>query len=178
MSEVVAGRQRYAPLNWDGEHAHPCLFCDQTVVDGAMWHSDVEVWICKRCIGDGKLGTLAADARVDRDVWITATVAEYDRCTELVVVRQANDEFEEAAPTDATARREWYHRYLASPAWKARRLIALDKAGYHCQVCNGTDCLDVHHRTYDRIGEEHHSDLTVLCRECHTAFHKAGRLAA
>lgn len=178
MSEVVAGRERYAPADWPGsDHAHPCLFCNQTVVDGAMWAGDVQVWICKHCIEKGKFGTLAADARV-AESWIAATVAEYDRCSELAVVRQANHEFAEPTPTDPTERREWYHRYLKSPAWQARRLIALDNAGHHCQVCNGNECLDVHHRTYERIGAEHHNDLTVLCRECHETFHKAGRLAA
>jgi hypothetical protein len=32
--------------------------------------------------------------------------------------------------------------------------------------------LDVHHRTYENKGKEKLGDLTVLCRECHTKFHK------
>ena len=30
----------------------------------------------------------------------------------------------------------------------------------------------------ERLGEEHHNDLTGLCRTCHETFHKHGRLAA
>jgi len=32
--------------------------------------------------------------------------------------------------------------------------------------------LDVHHLLYDRLGHEKLSDLIVLCRLCHNAFHR------
>jgi len=31
---------------------------------------------------------------------------------------------------------------------------------------------DLHHRTYDRLGNEHHRDLLPLCREHHRAPHE------
>lgn len=67
-----------------------------------------------------------------------------------------------------------YRTYLDSDAWRDRRRHLLRRVGYRCQVCNGSGRLDVHHRTYVRLGHEHPEDLTVLCRTCHRLFHGAG----
>lgn len=67
---------------------------------------------------------------------------------------------------------EEYREYLKSPEWAAMRRWALDRAGHACQVCNSKDHLDVHHRTYERLGHEWPSDLTVLCRDCHGLYHE------
>lgn len=64
-----------------------------------------------------------------------------------------------------------YQAYLQTPEWQAKRDQALDKAGHRCQLCNSNDSLNVHHRTYERRGNEELSDLTVLCRACHSLFH-------
>lgn len=65
-----------------------------------------------------------------------------------------------------------YSKYLQSAEWQNRRKGALRRAGYRCQLCSNKDSiLDVHHRTYKRLGDEHNSDLIVLCRECHDIFH-------
>ena len=65
-----------------------------------------------------------------------------------------------------------YIKYLQSEGWKIKRGGALTAAAYRCQVCNSSKRLDVHHRTYSRLGDEYPEDLTVLCRECHTLFHE------
>ena len=71
-----------------------------------------------------------------------------------------------------------YREYLQTPEWKERRLRHLTSAGYCCQVCNSRkQPLDVHHRTYERRGQEYYKDLIVLCRDCHRTFHEAGKLA-
>ncbi len=64
-----------------------------------------------------------------------------------------------------------YEEYLQTPEWQERRKRALKAAKYRCQVCYSKDNLNVHHRTYERLGEELPSDLTVLCYECHGLFH-------
>ena len=70
-----------------------------------------------------------------------------------------------------------YEDYLQTPHWKHRREDKLRAAGRRCQVCNrGSRTLDVHHRTYERRGQELDEDLIVLCRECHDIFHKHRRL--
>jgi hypothetical protein len=69
-----------------------------------------------------------------------------------------------------------YYAYLESDQWKQRRLFMIRRAGYRCQICNGRRKLQVHHRTYERVGEERIDDLTVLCAECHKLFHRHRRI--
>lgn len=70
-----------------------------------------------------------------------------------------------------------YSEYLLSWHWFWMRVAAEEKAEGRCQVCNSQINLQVHHRTYARRGREALSDLTVLCRECHSLFHKYSRLS-
>lgn len=64
-----------------------------------------------------------------------------------------------------------YDEYLQSPEWKAKRDQAHELAKHRCQLCNSPERLHVHHRTYERIGQEDPTDLTVLCDRCHANFH-------
>jgi hypothetical protein len=63
-----------------------------------------------------------------------------------------------------------YRQYLHSEWWKATRLWALERARYRCENC-GARAVNVHHRTYERLGHEHPSDLQALCRRCHEETH-------
>lgn len=65
-----------------------------------------------------------------------------------------------------------YQEYLRTDEWKVRRDEMLERAGESCQVCNRSNRLEVHHRTYERRGNEAPEDLTVLCQECHGLFHR------
>jgi replicative DNA helicase len=65
-----------------------------------------------------------------------------------------------------------YEEYLSTPEWLVRRDQALERTGSRCQVCYGSDNLNVHHRTYERRGNEDPMDLTVLCQSCHSWFHR------
>lgn len=68
-------------------------------------------------------------------------------------------------------RKATYHEYLASEEWQAKRVGVYEQAGGRCQVCNDSSDLRVHHRTYERVGEEAPGDLTLLCDRCHALFH-------
>lgn len=69
-----------------------------------------------------------------------------------------------------------YDTYIRSQSWRIRADAAKRRAGGRCQVCNGADRLNAHHRTYERIGHEQDDDLIVLCEDCHTLFHRNGKL--
>jgi 5-methylcytosine-specific restriction endonuclease McrA len=72
-----------------------------------------------------------------------------------------------------------YREYLQTPEWDQTRSAALRRGRGACQACNASGCiLHVHHRTYERLGEELASDLIVLCAGCHSLFHKQRELAA
>lgn len=66
-----------------------------------------------------------------------------------------------------------YDEYLKSAEWRQRRYDAIRRANFRCQLCNsdGRGKLQVHHRTYDRIGRESPADLIALCAECHSKHH-------
>ena len=69
-----------------------------------------------------------------------------------------------------------YKEYLQSDHWQQIREYALEDAGRRCQLCNAEHNLHVHHRTYERRGEEAPGDLTVLCAECHQHFHNGRKV--
>lgn len=67
---------------------------------------------------------------------------------------------------------DFYRSFISSAAWQQSpaRLQELAASGYRCRVCNASRRearLEVHHRTYARLGRERPSDLTTLCSTCH-----------
>lgn len=72
-----------------------------------------------------------------------------------------------------------YERYLQTAHWSRVRQAALMRAGHRCELCNGKAGLEVHHRTYERLGCEAAADLITLCSDCHGRVHdKLPTLAA
>ena len=69
-----------------------------------------------------------------------------------------------------------YSQYLLTSHWRKVRKAAIERADGHCQLCGETQRLEVHHNTYQRLGEEKPTDVVCLCRECHVMFHKHKRL--
>lgn len=67
--------------------------------------------------------------------------------------------------------RDAYLSYLQSPEWRKRRDAALRKARFRCEQCQSKRKLQVHHLTYERLGDEAPDDLKVLCERCHEDQH-------
>lgn len=74
-----------------------------------------------------------------------------------------------------------YYSYINSPEWRKTRDEAIDYHGEHCARCgaepgekdmDGWVRLEVHHKTYARLGAEKMEDLEVLCRSCHAEEHE------
>jgi 5-methylcytosine-specific restriction endonuclease McrA len=68
--------------------------------------------------------------------------------------------------------REYREVYLTSDHWRTPAAEARKRAGNKCADCGKQRKLDVHHVTYDRLGNERPEDLVALCRACHNARHK------
>ena len=64
-----------------------------------------------------------------------------------------------------------YHEYLTGEHWRQLSCKMCEEAGFKCRLCGGREVLQVHHRTYERIGREIPSDLFVVCKACHTLIH-------
>lgn len=71
-----------------------------------------------------------------------------------------------------------YDRYLKFDAgWKKRRDERKALDGFKCVFCKSTENLNVHHLTYDRIGNENvRHDLVTLCQDCHKKLHEQIRV--
>ena len=67
-----------------------------------------------------------------------------------------------------------YSRYISSHGWASKRAARLEIDCHRCQTClhDGTLWrLEVHHKTYDRFGDEDvERDLITLCCQCHEAI--------
>lgn len=64
-----------------------------------------------------------------------------------------------------------YEEYLKTPEWRKRRNAFLGRKGWHCERCGRKVDLQVHHRSYARLGSERDEDLEALCRDCHEGHH-------
>lgn len=66
----------------------------------------------------------------------------------------------------------WYNTYLASQEWRWKREEVLARAGGLCEVegCR-SKAEQVHHTTYERVGNEALEDLLALCSSCHEQWH-------
>ncbi len=76
------------------------------------------------------------------------------------------------------SRYQAYVAYINSPEWRAVRQRYFQSRLYkgRCAGCGATGVtLDVHHRTYRRLGHEWLGDLIAVCRRCHDTIHNMQR---
>jgi hypothetical protein len=73
----------------------------------------------------------------------------------------------------AALRRMPYRAYLYTAHWQRQRAFALEQAENLCELCARGDRLEVHHRSYARVGFERPEVLIVLCNDCHGDHHRA-----
>jgi 5-methylcytosine-specific restriction endonuclease McrA len=66
-----------------------------------------------------------------------------------------------------------YRDYLLPFHWKRSRDLAIVRADHQCGLCSSRNALDVHHRTYERLGFERPADVMALCADCHHDHHRA-----
>jgi len=85
--------------------------------------------------------------------------AEYQRRREQQVTQNREDWF------------EWYNQYLNTPQWREKRERVLERDNYLCQGCRVNQATQVHHLTYERIGNEMLFDLIAVCNDCHKRVH-------
>jgi hypothetical protein len=95
-----------------------------------------------------------------------------------------NANWKERADAEAAAerqsRRDAYAEYLRSAEWQYRRSLRLSLDAHQCQArltyCTGR-ATEVHHLTYQHIGNEPLFDLASVCSSCHRQIsEREGRL--
>lgn len=70
------------------------------------------------------------------------------------------------------ARLDLYQRYLLSDTWKFKRTRVLRRDAYCCQACRQARADEVHHKSYQNIGDEPLFELLSVCKPCHTELHR------
>lgn len=75
---------------------------------------------------------------------------------------------------DVKGTKSWHElkaQYERTSYWRDKREAVRRRANGKCESCKkpveNDSQLDVHHLTYDRIGNENLEDLLALCYECH-----------
>jgi hypothetical protein len=72
-------------------------------------------------------------------------------------------------PPDWTYER--YRDYIDhSPVWHRIAMECKRRAGFRCSVCALREELEVHHNSYEHLGDEWPEDLVCLCADCHALF--------
>lgn len=65
-----------------------------------------------------------------------------------------------------------YNKYLKSAYWNEIKEQVLERDKHRCRLCDSSDNLQVHHRTYDNLHNEDLEELITLCKKCHYIVHK------
>jgi 5-methylcytosine-specific restriction endonuclease McrA len=56
--------------------------------------------------------------------------------------------------------------------------LVLQRANGHCEGCGQRKAVQVHHLTYEHVGQEFLWELRAVCSECHDRLHPDRRNAA
>lgn len=68
-------------------------------------------------------------------------------------------------------RRARYHAYLETQEWKSLRNRVLARAQGQCEGCGRWPATEVHHLSYEHVGDEFLWELKAVCRDCHDRLH-------
>ena len=64
-----------------------------------------------------------------------------------------------------------YSAYLGSAEWAAKRKAVLTRANGLCEGCMRNPPSEVHHLTYEHVGDEFLFELVAVCSSCHDRLH-------
>lgn len=98
-------------------------------------------------------------AKLGEEKWNESVRSIYGRFREFI------------EPVRQPPARERYKLYLTSKQWHEKSLVVKQRDQYRCVACHSTGGLQVHHKTYERWGDEKFDDLMTVCRACHGRIH-------
>jgi len=72
-----------------------------------------------------------------------------------------------------------YNEYLKSKHWLKKKIKYFQSykkrtknKKKQCECCGKKSTVQLHHKTYDRIGKEKLTDLMYACKKCHEEIHE------
>lgn len=72
---------------------------------------------------------------------------------------------------NVTSEKLFYQNYLQSVVWYDFRGKIFNERGFKCELCKSSKNIQLHHLTYERLGNEQPEDVMVLCQKCHEKAH-------
>ena len=67
---------------------------------------------------------------------------------------------------------EWYKTYLQSEDWFEKRRLVFERCDGWCEGCGVKRSIQVHHKTYQNVGNEFLFELLGVCKDCHERIHE------
>jgi hypothetical protein len=64
-----------------------------------------------------------------------------------------------------------YEEYLAGPVWRKKREKVFERASGVCEGCREKPATQVHHLSYEHVGNEFLFELVAVCDDCHEELH-------
>ena len=65
-----------------------------------------------------------------------------------------------------------YDEFLKSEWWVMKREAIFEAKGKKCEICGSKYGIEIHHKTYEHLGNEPLKDIMVVCHACHLKLHK------
>lgn len=72
---------------------------------------------------------------------------------------------------DDSAFRLAYEEYLAGPVWRKKRAQVFARSSGGCEGCREKPATQVHHLSYEHVGNEFLFELVAICDDCHEKLH-------
>ncbi len=120
-----------------------------------------------RNITDGCVGTFLSDDE-NGSHWLKMLRRHYPK---MIVVSRGSRRW-----TDVFLN---YELYLQNDyGWRDFRDTIIKTRDSQCEKCHSEIDLEVHHKTYNNVGNEKPEDVIVLCEPCHCLLHRERRLSA
>ncbi len=134
------------------QYRYQCLDCSQSVGDA----------VSKKLISSEFLETIKAfDLEARDQYWKNQSVQ----------ARVIADQILQESEKKLIQRRQLYENHLKSQKWRDLRQLVIERENGVCQGCRKSKITQVHHRNYERLGDELLTDLYGFCESCHKKTH-------
>jgi hypothetical protein len=130
-----------------------------------------------QCLGCGRSVERIAKKGIDTERlpwWDTDLEARW-RARQEAYWQSRQRSFEEQREEERRQFWRRYHEHLASPKWQALRRRVFERSRGMCEGCSVNRAVQVHHLTYERLGDEMLFDLVAVCMTCHEKIHQPSR---
>jgi len=147
------------------------IFCVKDVLTIAKAHQ-LHDYPCHTCNK-----SVTFNSRSDMQHWAKYDGRYYPQCDDCKAIEKSQQaeasrlRYEQQAAKLHELKTMPYAAYLKTDHWQDMRYQMMRRARFKCQLCSSSGTLHVHHRTYERRGQEDYKDLIVLCAHCHAKFH-------